>query len=158
MKKVVMCFFLLASFTIMPGFAELTKAQLQGMYLDFLTAKNIKAEADENGDILFVHNLQDYEFRYRIRVDPDDPEFFQLFTSDLWRLESEEELADAFFAVNGVNRNVWLAKASVNSRSDGIIFTVQTLLVKPEDFINVFDKLVECLDEGFLTFAYRMRG
>jgi hypothetical protein len=159
-KKAIGCALLLMSFLAAPGFADpaLTRPQLQRMYLDFLEAKNIEAEIDGNGDIQFAHNLQDYECRYWIRVDPDDPDFFQIFTTDLWRLESEEELAAAFFAVSRVNRDVWQTKAFVNSQSDGVVFAAQTLLTMPEDFVNVFDKLVECLDEGFWVFAGAMRG
>jgi hypothetical protein len=159
-RKAVVCVLLLASFMAAPGFADpaLTRPQLQRMYLDFLAAKNVKAEIDGNGDIQFTHNLNDYECRYRIRVDSGDPEFFQIFTADLWPLESEEELAAAFFAVSRVNRDVWQTKAFVNSQSDGVVFTAQTLLTRPEDFVNVFDKLLECLDEGFWVLAGAMRG
>ncbi|MDR0638394.1 MAG: YbjN domain-containing protein [Spirochaetaceae bacterium] len=158
-QKAAACVLVLANFIVAPGFAypDLTRAKLQRMYLDFLAAKNIEAEIDGNGDIQFMHKLQNYECRYRIRVDPGDPVFFQLLTADLWRLESEKELAAAFFAASRVNRDVWQAKAFVNSQSDDVVFTAQTLLAKPEDFVNIFDKLVECLDEGFWTFAGAMR-
>jgi hypothetical protein len=158
-KQSIVCVLLLVSFIAAPGFADsdFTAGRLQRMYLDFLSAKKIEAEVDGAGDIRFIHTLQDYECRYQIRVDPGDPVFFQLFTDDLWEPETEEELTAAFFAVSRVNRDVWQAKAFVNSRSDDIIFTAQTLLAKPEDFVNVFDKLLECLDEGFLIFANAMQ-
>jgi hypothetical protein len=159
-KKIAVCALLLARFIAAPGFADpgLTRARLQRMYIDFLAAKHIAAEVDGNGDIQFTHQLQDYECRYRIRVDADDPAFFQLFAAGLWRLESEKERAAAFFAVSRVNREVWQTKAFVNSQSDDVVFTAQTLLARPEDFVRVFDKLLECLDEGFWVFAGAMRG
>lgn len=158
-KKVIGCVLLPVSFIAVPVFAEsgLTAAGLQLMYLDFLAARQVEAEIDDNGDIQFIHTLLGYECRYRIRVDPDDPAFFQLFTDDLWKPKTEEELAAAFFAVSRVNSDVWQAKAFVNSQSDGVVFTAQTLLAKPENFANVFDKLLECLDESFWFFAEAMR-
>jgi hypothetical protein len=157
-KKRIVCVLLPVCFIAAPGFADnLTSTQLQRMYLDFLAAKNIEAEIDGNGDIQFLHKRPHYDCRYRIRVDADDPVFFQLIAADLWPLESEADLAAALFAVSRVNSDVWLTKAFVNSQSDNVVFTTQTLLAKPEDFASVFDKLLECLDEGFWVFDGAMR-
>jgi hypothetical protein len=134
-----------------------TVALRQAAYLDFLKAKNIEAKIDANGDIQFQHRLQNDEYSYWIRVDPNDPGFFQIFTTGVRHLNSEQELADAYLAASRVNRVLWLTKVCINTRLDDIVVTSHTLLDKAEDFAHVFDILLECLDEGVQSFVAEMR-
>jgi len=155
MKKIVglLCFLMLSTAL----FADMTKAELQKMYLDYLKSRNITAEIDSDGDIQFSYEGVNFRnLTYWIVVDVNDQECFQIMKAGGYALDTAQKKGKAPLAASYATLESNVAKVSVNSKGDNIITYAETLIVSPQDFKNVFVRLMRDMDSALNTFLDHM--
>lgn len=129
-----------------------TEKALQSMYVSFLNEKGFDGVAvDKDGDVEF----RDDKFTFFIAVTEKDPQFFQVVLPAFWSLDSAEERARAFMAVNKTNSQVKAAKLYVVNNNTWV--SVEMFVEKPEDFKAVFDRSKMTLLGAARVYAQAMR-
>ena len=155
MKKIVglLCFLLLSTAL----FADMSKAELQKMYLDYLKSRGITAKVDSDGDIEFTYSGTYFtDLKYWIIVNEDDQEFFQIIKDGGFSLDTAQKKRQAPLAASHATKQSNVVKIAVNSKGDNIITFAETLLVSPQDFKNVFVRLMRDMDSALKVFLDQM--
>jgi hypothetical protein len=120
--------------------AQMTKSQLQQMYVTYLKQEGYQPEVDSDGDVAFKA-----EGRYfYISVDEDDLEVFTIVFPYFWEIESLSERREALLAASNANRTTKIAKIYLTPDDDTSIIG-QTYLVKPDDFKLFFGRMVDAI-------------
>ncbi|MBN2199503.1 MAG: hypothetical protein JW747_06585 [Candidatus Aminicenantes bacterium] len=127
------------------------KAELQKMYMDYLTEEGYKPEIDEDGDVRFKREGRNYF----IQVDDKDLEFFRLVFPNFWPIESEEERTQVLAAADVSNAKSKVAK--VYTVRDNIWASIEIFVAKPEHFKDVFKRSISALENGVANFVNKMR-
>jgi hypothetical protein len=130
---------MLALSVALPASAQ-TKADLQRMYMDFLTGEGFPSTVDSDGDVQFKRE----GYNYYISVYEDDLEFFELF--EMVNVNSEEDKLKAPAAANYANRRTKVAKVYLNDSRSTASISCQLFLRTPEDFKKVFSRILGCID------------
>lgn len=126
------------------------KAQL---YMDYLTAEGYRPSIDQDGDVVFKSEGR----TYYIEVDEKDEEYFRLVFPNFWNIESEEELARAFYAANHATMATKVAKVYVRSDGKDTIAAIEMFVSPPENFKLVFNRAMSALRTGVNDFVATMR-
>jgi hypothetical protein len=141
----------------MPLYADMTRAELQKMYLDFLKSQNIKAQVDQDGDIEFIWEGTHFKtMTYYIVVDETDQQFFQIVKVGGYPLETSQEKRRAPLAASYATKKTEVVKLFVNSRGDNIFVSAEMLLASPGDFKAAFPKLMREIEKAMLYFLEQM--
>ena len=155
MKKILgaLCLLVLS----VPLFADMSKAELQKMYLDYLKSRNIQASVDEDGDIEFRYEGAHFdEMTFWIAVNEKDQQYLWIYKVDLYTFESEAEKRKAPLAAANASRRADVAKIYVYS-NDKVGANAETFLVTPQDFKAVFNKLMRQLDSVMYYFLDELK-
>jgi hypothetical protein len=133
------------------GGKEMTKKDIQKMYMDYLKAEGYIPEIDEDGDVRFKREGK----TYFISADSTDLECFRLVLANIWEIESEEERDKVRLAMNVCNADAKVAKAYMVR--DNVWVAIETFIAKPEDFKAIFKRSISALDYGVSLYVTRMR-
>jgi hypothetical protein len=95
-------------------YAQMTKTELQQMYMSYLREQGYQADIDSDGDIAFKAEGRSLY----IIVDEDDLESFRILYANFWEIESIDERSRAAEAVSYVNRTTKVAKIYLTSADD----------------------------------------
>jgi hypothetical protein len=140
-----------------PLYADMTKAELQKMYLDYLKNQNIKAQVDEDGDIEFTWEGKHFKtMTYYIVIDETDQQFFQIVKVGGYPLETSREKRQAPLAASYATKKTEVVKLFINSRGDNILVSAEILLASPGDFRVVFPKLMRKIENAMICFLEQM--
>jgi hypothetical protein len=120
--------------------AQMTRSQLQQMYVTYLTEEGYQPEVDSDGDVTFK---AEGRFFY-ISVDENDLEVFTIVYPYFWEIESESERNEALLAASNANRTTKIAKIYLTDDDDTSI-RGQTYLAKPDDFELFFERMVDAM-------------
>jgi len=147
MKRMVLaalCLLVLSA----PLFADMSKEELQRMYLDYLISRNIQAHIDEEGDIEFDYEGThiNVELTFYIVIDESDQQYFRILAPGLYSLETESKRHQALLAAANASRRASVAK--IYARADGATMnaSAEAFVASPQDFKVVFLKLMRELD------------
>lgn len=83
-----------------------SKAELQRLYMGFLTEEGFKPDLDSDGDVRFKREGKTYV----IIIDAKDPEFFRLVLPNIWKIESEAERTQVLIAADASNAKSKVSK------------------------------------------------
>lgn len=143
--------------TAMPLSAQnMTKTELQNMYVSYLIEKGYSPGIDEDGDVWFKHNIKTIELTYYIIIYENDQTFFQILLPSAWSLETKEEKRQGPIAASSATYSNWVVKVYTNSAGDNISFSGEMLLAKPENFRDVFDDMMSFMEATVIDFANKM--
>ncbi len=131
--------------------AQLSKPQLQKIYLDLLGSEGFKGEIDADGDVGFKYEGSPYY----IAVSADDPEFFRVMSAELFSLKDADERQRAEAACAYATGKIKCAKAYVSAGK--VRFAVELFAAKPQDIRgNIFTRSLRALQGVRKTFLERM--
>ena len=131
--------------------ASVGKANIQKMYIDYLTEEGYMPKIDSDGDVLFKREGNPYY----IIIDENDPMYFSVARPNFWLIDSKEELLKVMLAAGYTNSIARACKIfTVNMTTWA---TVQILVASPEDLKNAFKHSLPVIDNGVATFAGLMR-
>jgi len=151
MKKIILgllCLFMVSASL----FADMTKSELQQMYLTFFRNNGITASVDEDGDVMFEFKGEHINnaLTYYIVIDENDPQFFPIV---YFLTEADNtEVMQVALAACAASRDAFIAKIYVN-RNNYVIASVETFLVSPQDFEAVFFNLMIAMEDVLLYFV-----
>ncbi len=131
--------------------AQMSKDQLQELYVKYLREEGYLPKVDEDGDVQFKRE----GFTYFISVNENDLEFFGLMLPNIWEIASDEERLYALFACNEATANTKVAKAQVVG--DNVWISAEIFLERPEDFSKVLDRIFMSMDTALDTFVETMQ-
>jgi hypothetical protein len=131
--------------------AQMTRSQLQQMYVTYLTEEGYQPEVDSDGDVTFK---AEGRFFY-ISVDENDLEVFTIVYPYFWEIESESERNEALLAASNANRTTKIAKIYLTD--DDTSIRGQTYLTKPDDFALFFRRMIDAMMMVRRKFVDEMR-
>jgi len=156
MKKLLvgLCLLMLSSYV----FAEMSKAELQEMYLEYFRSRGIPAHIDGDGDIEFSYEGEYFNtMTFWIIVDETDQQHFQIIKSSLYSLDTEAQRARAPIAASNATRWANVAKIYVQSNGNNVSAIAGAFIVNPRDFRAIFVRLMQEMDIAMYRFLDEMR-
>ena len=149
-----LCLLMLAAYV----FADMSREELQQMYVAYFRSQNIPAHIDSDGDIEFRYEGEYFNaMTFWIIVDEADQQYFQIVKPSLYSLDTEAEIFLAPIAASAATRRANVAKIYLSSSGDNVIASVGTFLANPGDFRAIFPKLMREMDIAMAEFLNRMR-
>lgn len=127
------------------------KAELQQLYMSYLTYEGFKPEIDSDGDVRFKRDGK----VYFILVNEGDPEFFRIVLANIWPIESDKERSQVLMAANDANAKSKVSK--VFTVENDVWVSIDLFVRRPEDFKDVFTRSMSALDNGVRSFVKRMK-
>jgi hypothetical protein len=130
-----------------PVFAQMSKNDLQKMYVDYLRQEGYLPSIDSDGDIVFKIAGDNY----LIIIDEDDLQFFQVIEYISLGSTSSQT---ALNAANYATRRTKVAKAFISSDGKTVCIKVELLLGKPDDFKQFFSRalsMIRSAEESFIS-------
>lgn len=156
MKKLAVLLCLFMASTVL--FAEMTKAEMQKMYLDYFKDQGVTAKIDSDGDIEFKWEGNNFnEMTFWIEVYENDQQFFRIMKPGLYSLETDKEKMQAAMASAVATYEAKVAKMYINSNGDNVTVSAEMFLASPDDFKAVFPKLMRSLDSMMWIFLENMK-
>jgi hypothetical protein len=151
----LLCMFMLS----LPLFAQMSKAEMQNMYLTYLRNQNIEATVDSDGDIVFQYELPSYNpLPFYIIVDETDQMFFQILTGfGLYSLETAQERGQAYIAAIYATGAASTVKVFVDGSGTNVRASGQVFLASPGNFEFVFHKMMLQFELALNVFFNNMR-
>jgi hypothetical protein len=141
----------------MPLYAQMSKAEMQKMYLDYLKSQKLQAQVDKDGDIEFSYEGEHFNsMTFYILIDEQDQQFFQIIKVGGYSLDTAQEKRWAPLAASYATKKTEVVKVYLNSRGDDILVSAEMLLASPRDFRAVFFKLMRELENAMLYFLEQM--
>jgi hypothetical protein len=120
--------------------AQVSKSQLQQMYITYLREQGYQPNVDSDGDVTFKAE----ERNFYIVVDEDDLESFRIVFPNFWEIESTEERLKAYEAAMYATRTTKVARVFITSR-DNTSIDANIFLGKPEDFKLHFRRMIDVI-------------
>ncbi|MDR0313926.1 MAG: hypothetical protein LBI14_10045 [Treponema sp.] len=153
-KKIIwlLCLFMLS----LPLFAQMSKMEMQNMYLTYMRGQGIEAMVDSDGDIAFEYDLSNYgTFIFYIIIFEDDPQFFHILTIDvlsqaLVNDQQRREVSEAVIYATGIAKAV---KMYLNSSGTNVWASGEVFLASPNGFSFVFPKIMAEFAAAFDAFV-----
>ncbi|MBL0440692.1 T3SS (YopN, CesT) and YbjN peptide-binding chaperone 1 [Aeromonas veronii] len=127
------------------------KAELQQLYMSYLTYEEYKPEIDSDGDVRFKRDGN----VYYIDVNERDPEFFRIVLANIWPIESDKERSQVLMAASDANAISKVSK--VFTVENDVWVSIDLFVRRPEDFKDVFTRSMSALDNGVRNFVKRMK-
>lgn len=156
MKKTAICLFCLLLFSV-SLFADMSKTELQKMYMMFLRSEGIDSKVDSDGDIEFEYEGEHFNaMTFYIMVHADDQQFFQIMKFYGYSLENTKEKRQGPIAASVATRESYIAKIYINNAGDNILVSAETYLASPEDFKTVFFKMLSGMEQAMKIFLENM--
>ncbi|MDR2663286.1 MAG: hypothetical protein LBC31_09845 [Treponema sp.] len=148
-KKITVLAFLIGMVIVFPAAAQMSKANLQKMYTDYLRQEGYVPSIDKDGDVHFKAEGDNYY----IIVNEGDLQFFQVMEQiGLGSTPLQEVLAAASYA----NRRSKVAKVYISSDGKTATIAVEILLSKPDDFKQLFPRVVTLLKNAQSNFVSQL--
>jgi len=132
--------------------AQMSKQDLQNMYLSYLKDQGYQASIDPDGDVEFKSEGR----TFYIIVDAKDLKSFRILYPNFWEIESDDEKAQVIKVANYINRTTKVAKVYLNSREDDVSMDANIFIDKPEDFKTFFPRMLDLLLEERREFREKM--
>lgn len=145
----LICLFAVVS----PLYAQMTKKQMQTMYVDYLKAEGYSPTIDDDGDVSFKKE----GLTYYILVNDADQEYFTIVHLNFWEIESKEELAQAYVAAVKATRDTKIADVFVRKDEKDVGIEAEIFINKPEDFKKFLDRLISSLQHARKLFIEEMK-
>jgi len=143
--KIIVLAIVFGIFFVFPAAAQKTKSDFQKMYMTFLNQKKYSPVIDDDGDIVFNYNGDNYI----IIVNEKNPQLFEMF----YPLNvSNYPMQKAVNAANFANRNSDVVTVYVLPDGKTAIISVGLLLLKPKDFQTLFPKILGLIDDALENF------
>ncbi|MDR1955620.1 MAG: hypothetical protein LBQ30_02055 [Treponema sp.] len=120
--------------------AQMSKSQLQQMYVTYLREQGYQTNVDSDGDVTF--KAEGYNFY--IVVDEDDLESFRIVFPNFWEIESTAERVRAYEAAMYATRTTKVASVYITSR-DNTSIDANIFVGKPEDFKLHFRRMIDVI-------------
>jgi len=130
---------------------EVTKADLQGIYIEHLHKEGYLPTIDDDGDIHFKVSGDNYF----IIINEDDLQFFQVYMG--FRL-NDISVEDALNAANISNRRSKVAKVAISSDGSVASITTELLLNNPLDFAPVFSRALSLMRNAERNFMLQFQN
>lgn len=127
-------------------------AAVNQQLLQMLVEEGYQASLDSDGDILFRFEGMSYSLCF----DSGDPQFGKLVLTNVWRIESQDELARVLVALDEVNRRLKVVKG--HTIRDQVWFTVEAWIGEPGQWQPILPRAIRALAHGLSMFAGQMRG
>jgi hypothetical protein len=127
-----------------------SKAQLQKMYMDYLSAEGFRPELTPAGNVMF---RREGRF-YLVYADEKDPTYFRLTLTLNYDDKGPEARAARVDASNSASEQTKVAKAFVTQEA-GATFSIEMFLVVPGDFKSAMPRSLRAID--FAVDKYRAR-
>ena len=157
MKKITFGLLCLCMLSI-PLFADMSREELQQMYLDYLNDQNITAVFNEEyGDIEFLYGNILNVMGYWLIIDEKDQQRLCILKQGGYPLDTIEKKIKAPSAMAYAIGLTAYAKIYLDPAGENIIVIAETFLVSPEDFKDVFPELMGGIEHGLRQFALLMR-
>jgi hypothetical protein len=150
--KFILCLIGLTLFYVSNISAQMTKTQLQNMYISYLKEQGYQSEIDSDGDVRFKAEGRNFW----IDIDDRDLQSFRIVYSNFWEIESMAEKTRAYEAANYINRTTKVAKVFLNSREDNVSMDANIFIDRPEDFKIHFRRMVDLLISEIREFRDKM--
>lgn len=131
--------------------AQMSKEQLQELYVSYLQAEGYQPKVDADGDVQFKRQ----GLTYFISVSENDLEFFGMMLPNVWEIESDEERLYVLFACNEATANTKVAKAQMVG--DNVWISAEIFLQRPDDFSKMLDRIFMSMDTALDTFVETMQ-
>ena len=132
--------------------AQMTKAQLQDMYVNYLRNEGYQPSVDSDGDVNFsVQGL-----RFYINVMENDLQSFQLVLTNFLDIGGASNKLKALETASYVTRTTRVVRLYITS-SDRIAIDSFIFLAKPEDFSVHLNRLVNLMIQSRNEFLDLMR-
>ena len=128
------------------------RAKLQRMYSDYLKAEGYVPEVDSDGDVRFKREGKVYFIS--VQEIEDDPEFFRVVLANIWEIENDQDKMKVLAAADHSNSNSKVCK--IYTVENYVWASVELYVGKPEDFKNVFKRVMSAFDTGVVAFAAKM--
>jgi len=132
--------------------AQMSKQQLQDMYVSYLKVQGYQPSIDSDGDVQFKAEGG----TFFIIVDTRDLQSFRILYPNFWEIESQEEKAQVIKVVNYINRTTKVVKVYLNSREDDVSMDANIFIEKPEDFKKFFPRMIDLLLKERREFKEKM--
>ena len=128
------------------------RAKLQRMYSDYLKAEGYVPEVDSDGDVRFKREGKVYYIS--VQEIEDDTEFFRVVLANIWEVENDQERMKVLSAADFSNSSSKVCK--IYTVENNVWASVELYVGKPEDFKNVFKRVMSAFDTGVVAFAAKM--
>ena len=143
-------------------FADMSKAELQQMYLDYLRSQNISAEIEEEyGDIVFRYGER--QMTCFIEIQENYPQVFRITWGDYFSIKTPADMATMPHAACYATGRAAYAKVYLDTKDniiregDKIKASAEVYLVSPGDFKDVFYELMGGIEYALEQFATLMK-
>ena len=153
MKKKTFCFFIafmLVGITCLS--AQMTRSQLQEMYVTYLRGEGYNPSIDSDGDVNFTAQGQ----RFYISVRENDLQSFQLVLTTFMDIGGESNRLKALNTASAVTRTTPVVRLYITS-SGRIAIDAYIFVARPEDFRAHLNRLVNLIVQSREEFLTAMR-
>jgi hypothetical protein len=120
--------------------AQMTKPQLQQMYMSYLAEQGYQPDIDSDGDVVFKSE----GMNFYIPVDEDDLESFRIVFPNFWKIESSKERIQVSEAAMYATRTTKVARVYITSNEDTTI-DANIFIESPEDFKIHFRRMLDVI-------------
>jgi len=153
MKKKMICLALILTLAgISCLSAQMSKAQLQNMYVNYLRGEGYSPTIDSDGDVNFTAQSQ----RFYINVMENDLQSFQIVMTNFLDIGSASNRLRALEAASAVTRTRPVTRLYLTS-SGRIAIDSFIFLARPEDFSAHLNRLVNVMVQSREEFLTAMR-
>ena len=90
-------------------------------------------------------------------MDEDDDQYFRLVFPNFWPIESNEELARAFYAANRATMAIKSAKVYVRADGKNVVAAIEMFVSGPEEYKDTFTRCMSALRTGVQFFVKTMQ-
>lgn len=149
-RRITLLLTIVLALIAVPAFSEMTKKDLQKMYMEFLTNEGYRPSIDSDGDIAFKAEGGEY----CIIVDEDDLEYFCLLYPGIYSIDNDDEKAKAAIAAGYVNSRVKVAKIVLTR--DMVSIAVQIYVANPKDFGQFFPRMLRAVQSAVSSFREKL--
>ncbi|MDR0501833.1 MAG: hypothetical protein LBH16_00780 [Treponema sp.] len=153
MKKKMICsllVFLLAGITNLS--AQMSKKQLQDMYITYLKGEGYNPALDRDGDVNFTAKGQ----KFYIEVIDNDLSSFHLVLTEFLDIGGASNRLKALDAASAVTRTTSVVRLYITSGGK-IAIDTYIFLAKPEDFKTHFNRMVNIIVSAREEFLAMMK-
>jgi len=133
---------------------DMTKTELQEMYMDYLKSEGYTPSLDSDGDVRFKYEGG----TFIIFVNEEDQEFFDMLHMGFWEIESEKEKNLALLAAKEATRKTKVAKVYLWEKNTNVSVSAEMFLQTPSDFKPHFRRLLSMMMNAKKTFIEIMKS
>ncbi|MDR0556981.1 MAG: hypothetical protein LBG43_03800 [Treponema sp.] len=132
--------------------AQYSRAELQKMYMTYLSVEGYSPSIDADGDVAFKKEGRPFW----IEVNESDLGYFKIGYLANYALEYDYEERQFPIAIDYANRRTKVAK--VYSMEDGgrFMISAEIYVTKPEDFKAVFNRMINAINRARGNFLEKM--